>query len=389
MQAAPTARYPIFLVIDPDEARGERLARLLTLANLRVVLTNSPVMAFGRYLQEPFDARAILLGAVEDQGGTVLGRLTQRMSQQFGRLVPTIPIPFHVPDSPPLVALETNPFVPAQTHMIARECLPILEQIWAIAPEARPRLELAEYALTLSLLPGQGLPAHITQLRRSRNSHFRQVLSTARDLIGAHRWDAAMLDVGMGVLRDPRNWPADTDERAIPPEYLTLLHQAVAFSNAVDPEAQLRRWSELGTQLSLKEHTPSAITQQALKLLSKEQVMNATLKAYTNEMNEVRGETLQEWQRRPDGCYWVVHYSNLYTYGRLRTERPECHLWLESIEATLRLVHLDEAWEVVEKECTCQTQTGHCLFVVRQRSTPPQGASNAQRGRITRRFTNG
>lgn len=388
MYTAETSAPPVFLIIEPDESRGQRLARLLTLANFRVILTHSPVMAFGRYLQDPFDARAILLGEVEDQGGSVLNRLTQRMRQQFGWLAPTIPIPPYIPEIPPLAASENNPFAPSGAHTMSRECLPVLEQVWALAPESRPRLEVNEYALTLSLLPGQGLPARVTKLRRSRNSHFRQVLGTAREIIGASRWDAAIMDVGLGALRDPRNWPADNDERDVYPEYLTLLHQAVAFANIADPAGQLRRWSDLGTQVSLKEHAPSAITQQALKLLPKEQVMNATLKAYTNEMNDVRGETLQEWQHRPDGCYWVVHYSNLYTYGRLRTDRPECHIWLASLDATLRLVHLDEAWEVIEMECSCQTQTGHCLFVVRPRMDSAQTQST-QRGYITRRFTNG
>lgn len=384
--AALTPVYPVFLIIDPDDARGQRLARLLTLANCRVVLTNSPVMAFGRYLQDPFDARAILLGAVEDQGGSVVNRLTQRMRQQFGRLAPTIPMPATVPESAPLAAIERSPFVATTAHSLSSECLPILDQIWALAPETRPRLEMNDYALTLSLLPGQGVPARVSKLCRSRNSHFRQVLGTAREVIGPARWDAAMMDVGLGTLRDPRNWPADNDERAVPAEYLTLLHQAVTFSSADNPTAQLRRWSDLGTQVSLREHTPSAITQQALKLLPKEQVMNATLKAYTNEMNDVRGETLQEWRHRPDGCYWVVHYSNLYMYGRLRTERPECHIWLASLEAMLWLAHLDETWEAMEMECTCQTQTGHCLFVVRPRAS---ASTSAQRGRVTHKFTNG
>jgi hypothetical protein len=384
MFGAESLPYPVFLVVDPDEPRGQRLARLLTLANCRVVLTNSPVMAFGRYLQEPFDARAILLGAVEDQGGSVLNRLTQRMSQQFGRMAPTIPIPAAIPESPPLAAIERSPFVATTAHSLARECLPILEQAWALAPEARPRLETNEYALTLTLLPGQGVPGRISTLRRSRNSHFRQALAPAREVIGPDRWEAAIMDVGLGALRDPRHWPEDSDERAIPPEYLTLLHQAVALSSDDIPTARLRRWSDLLTQVSLREHTPSAVTQQALKLLPREQVMNATLKAYTNEMNEVRGEPLHEWVHRPDGCYWIAQYSNLYTYGRLRTERPECHVWLASLEAILRQVHLDETWEAVEMECTCQTQTGHCLFMVR-----PRASASAQRGRVTHKFTDG
>ncbi|HEV7128940.1 MAG TPA: hypothetical protein VGN32_16030, partial [Ktedonobacterales bacterium] len=65
--------------------------------------------------------------------------------------------------------------------------------------------------------------------------------------------------------------------------------------------------------------------------------------------------------------YWLAHYSNLYAYGRARRTQPNCHVWLGSLDATLRLVHLQDNWNVREVECACQTLTGHCLFQLEPR----------------------
>ncbi|MEO7003427.1 MAG: hypothetical protein ABI068_16525, partial [Ktedonobacterales bacterium] len=64
------------------------------------------------------------------------------------------------------------------------------------------------------------------------------------------------------------------------------------------------------------------------------------------------------------GAYWLVHYSNLYARGRIRRFTPGCAVWVASIEATLRYVELEDALMVREVECACQTQTGHCVFLL-------------------------
>ncbi len=92
--------------------------------------------------------------------------------------------------------------------------------------------------------------------------------------------------------------------------------------------------------------------------------MGAVLNAFTGEMNGIRGEELHVWKRWYDGSYRVVHYSNLYVYGRVRSPQPACHAWVASLEAMLHLLHLDNAWQVNEIECSCQTQTGHCILAL-------------------------
>src|SRR6266571_2612037 len=117
-------------------------------------------------------------------------------------------------------------------------------------------------------------------------------------------------------------------------------------------------------RLSLEKRVPSTLSQQALKVFPEERAMSAALSAFTGEMNRIRGEDLHVWKRWSDGSYRVVHYSNLYAYGRVRRPQMACHAWVASIEAMLSLLQLDSTWTVSEIECSCQTQTGHCVFAL-------------------------
>lgn len=351
------------LVIDADEARAQRFARLVTLAGYRPYVTTSPFQALERFLHDSFTPQAIVLGQMDEQQEFLLTRLVQRMLRDRAETPPLISMPPHVPATPPIQADPLQPFY----HTISAECIAVLEAIWRALPATRTEFQVAERSLALTVLPPQGFPPRVSRRLRSRNSHMRQILSAALELIGTQRWEALMTDVGLAQYRKLSGWPPEDDELAIPPEYPSLLNQAVTFAFPEDPVAHLRRWSDIGTQASLARHRSNALVQQALKLLSQDQVMGLVLKAFTNEMNEVRDEDLHVWAQRPDGTFCVVHYSNLYAYGRTPQPRPACHIWLASLEATLRLVNLDTSWEVVEIECSCQTLTGHCVFLIRPR----------------------
>ncbi len=104
--------------------------------------------------------------------------------------------------------------------------------------------------------------------------------------------------------------------------------------------------------------------------------MELVLNSFIRQMNEIRGEELHICEQQDDGIYYLVHYSNLYAYGRIAlSQQPACHVWLASLQATLRLVGLDTIWEVIEQECSCQTLTGHCVFVIRPKQARKQTAS--------------
>lgn len=364
----PLSAYPVLLVLDANEERAQRLARLLTLANYRPIVATTPVQAFQRALQEPQSIQAIVLGRLEPSQHFFYHRLLQQLGEIRRRSIQILPMPASIQQEVPLIA---HPSCPTH-HLVSRAEYRLLNDLWRDLPATRSSIKRGEHTFTLEVLPAYGIYPRVSQQLLSRNSHFRQVLQAAYDLMSVEQWEMALRDVGLGQFRRMSSWPADDDVYAIPAEYLSYLNQAVMFSSPLDPVRQLYRWSDNATQASLQKKAPSPLMHQMLKLASTQQVMSATLKAFTREMNEIRGETLHEWMQVNEHTYWVVHYSNLYAYGRTAflKPQPQCHVWRASLEATLRIVNLHNAWQVSEVECSCQTQTGHCLFAIQRRTQP-------------------
>ncbi len=356
--------YPSLLVIDADEERAQRLARMLTLANYHPLVTTNPVNAFKRSVNQPMAIQAILLGQISSQHQFCLNRNLQQLNYRQRINIPVISLPRDVPNKVPLYA---NSQV-APYHIASQSCLQLLEALWQIIPNTRSDLKLVKQSMVSRALPANGVQPRVAQLLRSRSSHFRQVLQAAHNLMPIEQWETLIGDVGLAQYRRQTDWPSMDDAYAIPVEYYSCLNQAVAFSRPENPIEQLRRWGTEATSASLEKNAPTTLMQSVLKLATPSQVIRGVLKAYTREMDEIRGEPLHEWIPLPNGNYWLVHFSNLYAYGRagrLRS-RPMCHVWLASIEATLRKFHLDTAWKAYELECSCQTQTGHCLFGLQQ-----------------------
>lgn len=360
--------YPSLLIIDADEERAQSLARILTLANYHPLIEVNPVQAFKRSLDSPLSIHAVLLGRVSKQHNFFLNRILQHLTYKQGLNIPVMSLPAQVPDRVPLYAnAQASVF-----HIPSQSCLKLLESIWNVIPYTRSDFTRAVQPVVSRLVPGYGVQPRVSQRLLSRNNHFRQALQAAYDLMPTGQWEMLISDVGLAQYRRRTDWPSFLDHTcAIPIEYLSCLNQAVAFSRPEDPITQLRRWGNNATQSSLEPReasTHSTMMQHVRKLTSPTQMIQGMLKAYTKEMNEIRGEQLHEWIPLPNGNYWLVYYSNLYAYGRLARLRsqPMCHVWLASIEAMLRTVNLDSAWKVFELECSCQTQTGHCLFGLQQ-----------------------
>ncbi|MDQ2714772.1 MAG: hypothetical protein M3Z08_07695 [Chloroflexota bacterium] len=355
--------YPTILIIDADEMRAQQMGRLLTLTGYRPFLVARPYDAFERALQEGIFPEAILLGQSDIPSHYLFQRLLQHLAQLSNREIPLLLLPTLIIDAVPLLADPSSPAF----HLLSKTCIEVLRPLWRIFSLPSNDLRIQQQALVLTVLPAHGIQPRISQYLRSRNSHLRQILKAAYEIIGDEQWKSIITDVGLAYYRQVNNWPADNDDRAIPAEYLSYLNQAVAFSKPDDPVRQLRLWSDYATALSLQKRTPSALTQQILKLLPRDRAISAVLNAFTREMNEIRGEELHLWRRQPDGSYWLVHYSNLYVYGRTSATRPACHVWEASLASTFRLVGLDTILQVREAECSCQTLTGHCLFVITPR----------------------
>ncbi len=357
--------YPSLLVIDADEERAQRLARILTLANYHPMVEPTPANAFKRVLDQPMAIQAILLGTVSKQYRFILQRILQQLTYQQELKLPVVSLPVLIPTTLPLYAdAQLSPF-----HVASQSCARLLDSIWNIVPFTRSDLKMNKGSMVSKLLPAYGIQPRVAQRLLLRNSHFRQMLQSAYDLMSIEQWEMLISDVGLAQYRRQTDWPPIDDTYAIPAEYLSCLNQAVAFSQPEHPIEQLRRWGNNATQVSLLEvDAPSPRIRRIFNFASPVQMIRSTLKAYTREIDEIRGEPLHDWIALPNGNYWLVHYSNLYAYGRVahQQSQPMCHVWLASIEAILRRFQLDTAWKVVELECSCQTQTGHCLFGFQQ-----------------------
>ena len=361
--------FPQVFIIDGDVRRAQQVARILALAEYRPLVATTPTRAFERFLREGLQPEAVLLGQTDTRDRFTLTRLLEKLAQMRESEMPILPLPASLAGESPLQANAISPHV-HQPSQAGRE---LLNAVFSILPETRITLAPSDHSIALDLLPAQALTPKVSAKRRSRNSHFRQVLTAARHLMRDPEWYTLLEDVGLGMFTQTTAWPPDNDEHEVPPEYLSCLNQAVLMAQPDDPIGSLRRWSDLGTKLSLEKRTIPAIRAQLLKIAPRDVVMSTVLTAYTHEMNDIRGETLHQWHRWPNGTYWLIHWSNLYAYGRVARERratpastSACHVWVASIEATLRLLQLERGWIVNEIECSSQTQTGHCIFALQR-----------------------
>lgn len=351
--------YPLLLIIDADEWRAAAAARLLALLDYRTMVA-TPIQAYRRYLQAPFQPEAVLVGTIGESEASVFERLMGQLSRQHYGPLPVLALPATVPEEPLLLAAASD----TVRHVFSPTALSFCEALWYKAPELRRVLRPAARAAALDGLRDDGIAPRVTHTAHSRNAHFRQVLQAAYDVIGPDRWAWLLHDVGLGAFADSSAWPADDSARNVPAHYLSYLHQAVAFSAPDDPAGQLRRWGALGTRGSLAQKAPSALATGALRLMPGERVMLATLRSYAREMDAIRGEELHVVAQKANGSFLLVNYSNLYAYGRAAGRGPGCCVWLGSLEETLRFVRLDSGWVVHELECSTQTLTGHCVFIV-------------------------
>ena len=368
-EASQGVAEPSVLLIDGDEARGQRVAAALTLADVRAYVVTNPYLAMERALREQFSPDVVLLGKgdwTSRSTDVVMTRMLRRLRTQSGAPAQVLLAPYVTQAS---VLRTPEPMREALLPAPLRDELQALELVRQALPAARHDAMPTPHSVVMDRLPAYGLTPRVSQELRSKNSHFRQVLQAAQAVIAPEKWDTLLGDVGLAYYRQREHWPADTDDREIPAILLSCLNHAVELSAPADAPAQLRRWGETGSQLSLQKRTPSWVTQQVIKVMPRDRLIAVTLNGFTQEMNDIRGEDLHAWVARDDGNYWLVHYSNLYVYGRARRSMPACHVWLASIEATLRLTHLDETLTVREVECACQSQTGHCLFALELRET--------------------
>jgi CheY-like chemotaxis protein len=354
--------FPVILVVDADEVRARRVARLLTLTDYRAVVTTNAYQAVERLFHEHISPHVILVGQNDIVQQPIFQRLLHHLYQQGNKrgVPPLIPLPPQIKDEVPLYADGAT----HATHMLSRSALDLLEYIWRAAPALRKNFITPPHSLVMTKLPAMGLTPRASAYHSVRNFYFAQLLNTAQKIIGEAQWPVLMNDVGLSQYRETRNWPFEDESLSIPAEYISCLNQAVAFSAPENPVQQLYKWGRLITQTHLRKRMPSGLAKQVFRIRPLDSVMSSILKSFTEDMNAIRNEQLHEWRVHPEGGYLVVHYSNLFAYGRNVSLYPGCHVWKTTLEGVLDMMNIDGSWEVREKECSGQTLTGHCLFEI-------------------------
>jgi len=88
------------------------------------------------------------------------------------------------------------------------------------------------------------------------------------------------------------------------------------------------------------------------------------VKAFTEAMDNVRGEHTHAWLQVDEGQFWLVNFSNMFALGRIKTVKS-CHIWIATIEAILRWAGLANDWYVEEVECGSVSGTFDCVFAIR------------------------
>ncbi len=77
--------YPACLIVDADEERAQRLARLLTLTDYRPLVVSTLSQALERSLREPFQPHALLLGQADLRRHPLFSSLVRRVDSKRGR----------------------------------------------------------------------------------------------------------------------------------------------------------------------------------------------------------------------------------------------------------------------------------------------------------------
>jgi hypothetical protein len=356
--------YPTALVIDDEEIRSQRMGRLLALIDYRPFIVTRAYDAFERVLQRSMLPERIFLGKLDATSQTLLPRFLQYLDTHVKKSIPLQNLPKQVPETVPLYADATV----AYAHAFAR---PTLQFLQSLLPENTLDVQTARQSMhtpILIALHKNGLiRPRVAREKHMQASYFRHALKAAYEVIGDAQWGNLLIDVGLPHYSQIRLWPAENDDqRSIPLEYFSCLHQALVFSEPAEQVKQLRHWGELMATQTMQRLSASSslMAQQVMKLRSPERMLQDTLTAIMDELNEARGEELHFWRRQPDGGYWLTFYSNPYTYGRLLARQPSCHVWVAFLARVIQLLKLDTAWDVKEIECSCQTLTGHCVLAL-------------------------
>ena len=142
-----------------------------------------------------------------------------------------------------------------------------------------------------------------------------------------------------------------------------------AFEVVYGPEAedQIRAWGRRATERWLAEGR-HAIPGVRRLVPGRRRKLIGVVSAFTDAMDNVRGEHTHASLQVDEDQFWMVNFSNMFALGRIKSVKS-CHVWIASLEAILRWAGLANDWYVEEVECGCVSGTFDCVFAIRSVQT--------------------
>ncbi|TMC54139.1 MAG: serine/threonine protein kinase [Chloroflexi bacterium] len=252
------------------------------------------------------------------------------------------------PDTTSMRAMPSSPPVPAA-------------QILHGSPIPTPTAAGASTIRTLELM---GVRPARARGRFILNSHFSNFVHVARDVTG-DRWPEVAYAAGL-VQYIEQDAPHD-DQLSSPVESLSRLNEA--FETIYGPEAEdmIRAWGRRATERWLAEGRHGLGGARRF-VPGRQRKLAGVVKNFSEAMDNVRGEHTHAWLQVDEHQFWLVHFSNMFALGRIKTVKS-CYAWTSQIETILRWAGLANDWYVEEVECGSVTGTFDCAFAIRASET--------------------
>src|ERR1700719_1219449 len=178
------------------------------------------------------------------------------------------------------------------------------------------------------------------------NSHVANLVHVARELT-RDRWHELAYTAGLAQYLD--HDPPDDEQLGTPVDYLSRLNEAFEVVYGAEAEDQIRAWGRRATERWLSQGRHGMPGMRRL-VPRRQRKLAGVVKAFTEAMDNVRGEHTHAWLQVDEGQFWLVNFSNMFALGRIKTVKS-CHIWIATIETILRWAGLANDWYVEEVEC--------------------------------------
>ena len=196
------------------------------------------------------------------------------------------------------------------------------------------------------------------------NSYFSNQVHVARDVTG-DRWPEVAYAAGL-VQYIEQDAPHD-DQLSSPVESLSRLNEAFETIYGPESEDMIRAWGRRAAERWLAEGRHGLGGARRF-VPGRQRKLASVVKNFSEAMDNVRGEHTHAWLQVDEHQFWLVHFSNMFALGRIKTVKS-CHVWTATIETILRWAGLANDWYVEEVECGSVTGTFDCAFAIRASET--------------------